>query len=213
MNPIVIIIILANVLFSMKGFNDQQFFNKYKFQIKPIKEGDYLRMFTSAFLHVDMQHLLFNMLTLYFFADNIIASIGVTKFIIIYVGSLLFGDFFTLNYHKNKPYYSAVGASGAVMGVLYAAIMLFPDMKLGFFFIPIPIPGFIFGIGYLLYSIYGMKKSIGNVGHTAHIGGAIAGYVLTIAMVPNVLQSNMRMVILLAIPIVLLFIFEKKLKS
>jgi membrane associated rhomboid family serine protease len=91
--------------------------------------------------------------------------------------------------------------------------MLFPEMRLGFIFIPIPIPGYIFGIGYLLYSIYGMKKSIGNIGHSAHIGGAIAGYVLTILVSPNVIEENMRMVLILAIPIVLLFVFEKKLKN
>lgn len=212
MSPTVIIIIIANVLFSMKGFNDQHFFNKNKFQIEPIKNGEYLRMFTSAFLHVDMQHLIFNMLTLYFFADKVINEIGVVKFLIIYFGSLLFGNLLTLNFHKNNLYYSAVGASGAVMGILYAAIMLFPEMRIGFFFIPIPIPAYIFGIGYLLYSIYGMKKSLGNIGHTAHIGGAIAGYILTILLIPSVLQTNMRMVVILAIPIVLLFVFEKKLK-
>ncbi|MFT4642592.1 MAG: membrane associated rhomboid family serine protease [Candidatus Azotimanducaceae bacterium] len=213
MSQVVLIIIVANVLFSMKGFSDQVFFNKNKFQIGAIKNGEYKRVFTSGFLHVDQMHLIFNMLTLYFFADNVVELIGVWKFVLIYFGSLIFSGLFALNYHKNDLYYSAVGASGAVMGILYAAIMLFPEMRLGFIFIPIPIPGYIFGIGYLLYSIYGMKKSIGNIGHSAHIGGAIAGYVLTILVSPNVIEENMRMVLILAIPIVLLFVFEKKLKN
>ncbi len=213
MSQVVLFIIAANVLFSMKGFSDQVFFNKNKFQVGAIKNGEYLRLFTSGFLHVDQMHLLFNMLTLYFFADYVINDIGIIKFLLIYFGSLIFSGLFSLNYHKNDLYYSAVGASGAVMGILYAAIMLFPEMRLGFIFVPIPIPGYIFGIGYLLYSIYGMKKSIGNIGHSAHIGGAIAGYILTILFSSSVLEDNMRMVVILAIPIVLLFVFEKKLKN
>lgn len=213
MSQTVIIIIIANVLFSMKGFNNQHFFNKNKFQIGAIKNGEYLRMFTSAFLHADMQHLIFNMLTLYFFADYVIDIVGVPKFVIIYLGSLLFGGLFSLNYHKSDLYYSAVGASGAVMGVLYAAIMLDPTIRLAFIFVPIPIPGYIFGLGYLLYSIYGMKKSVGNIGHAAHIGGAIGGFVLTLLLYPDVFTSNRRMVIILAIPIILLFVFEKKLRK
>lgn len=211
MSKVVLLIIILNVLFSFKGFSDQVFFNKNKFLVGAVKNGEYLRMFTSGFLHVDHSHLLFNMLTLYFFADNVIAAIGIWKFVVIYIGSLLAGNLFALSYHKNNLYYAAVGASGAVMGVLYAAIMLFPGMKLAFIFLPIPIPSYVFGIGYLLYSIYGMKNSIGNIGHSAHIGGAIGGYILTIVLFPDVLIQNKLMVILLAIPIVLLLIFEKRL--
>jgi membrane associated rhomboid family serine protease len=213
MSQVVLIIIVANVLFSMRGFSNQQFFNKNKFQIGSIKKGEYSRMFTSAFLHVDQMHLIFNMLTLYFFADNVVDAVGIWKFVVIYLVSLLFGGLFTLNYHKNDLYYSAVGASGAVMGVLYAAIMLYPEMSLAFMFIPIPIPGYIFGIGYLLYSIYGMKKSVGNIGHSAHIGGAIGGFAITLLLQPEVFTDNRRMVIILAIPIILLFVFEKQLKK
>jgi membrane associated rhomboid family serine protease len=196
----------------MKGFKDQHFFNKNKFQVGGIKNGEYLRLFTSAFLHADMQHLIFNMLTLYFFADYVINIVGIPTFVIIYIGSLLLGGLYSLNYHKNDLYYSAVGASGAVMGVLYAAIMLDPDITLAFIFVPIPIPGYVFGLGYLLYSIYGMKKSVGNIGHSAHIGGAIGGFVLTLLLYPDVFIFNKRMVIILAIPIILLFVFQEQLK-
>jgi membrane associated rhomboid family serine protease len=213
MSQVVLIIIVANVLFSFKGFSDQQFFNKNKFQLGNVKNGEYLRLFTSGFLHVDQKHLIFNMLTLYFFADNVVDSVGIWKFVVIYLVSLLFGGLYTLNFHKNNLYYSAVGASGAVMGVLYAAIMLYPDMSLAFIFVPIPIPGYIFGIGYLLYSIYGMKKSVGNIGHSAHIGGAIGGFAMTLLLHPEVFTDNRRMVIILAIPILLLFVFEKQLKN
>jgi membrane associated rhomboid family serine protease len=85
-------------------------------------------------------------------------------------------------------------------------------MSLYLFFIPIPIPGYIFGVGYLLYSIYGMKKQIGNVGHSAHLGGAIGGFAITLLLNPSLFSTNIFMVILLAVPIVLLLLFGDKLK-
>lgn len=116
------------------------------------------------------------MLTLYFFANVVIQDLGAFKFILVYVASLIIGSLFSLFFHKNEYHYSAVGASGAVTGILYSAILLYPNMSLYLFFIPIPIPAYIFGIVYLLYSIYGMKSRIGNIGHTAHFGGAVGGY-------------------------------------
>ena len=111
-------------------------------------------------------------------------------------------------FHGNDSSYSAVGASGAVTGVLYSAILMYPNMMLGIFFV-IPMPAYIFGIGYLLYSIYGMRSKRDNIGHTAHFGGAIGGYAITLLKVPSLLHDNLLMVILLAIPIVLLFILAK----
>jgi len=213
MSPAVIAIIIVNVLVSLKGFSDRLFFEQYKFQIGPIQRGEKLRMFSSGFLHVDQSHLLFNMLTLYFFADSVIDQVGVLKFLIIYLGSLLAGSTLAMSFHKNEPHYSAVGASGAVMGILYAAILLNPGMRVGFIFIPIPIPGYIFGVGYLLYSMYGMKARLGNIGHSAHIGGAIGGYVLTLALFPSLFTTNLFLVGILAVPILLMFLFKDKLEQ
>lgn len=204
-----IVIIAANVIISMKGFNDFSFFEKYKFNIAGIRRGEHIRMFSSAFLHADLSHLLFNMLTLYFFAPVVIMSVGVTYFVIIYVASLLIGNLLSFYFHKDEYHYSAIGASGAVMGVLYSAILFFPDMGLYLFFIPIAIPAWLFGMAYLLYSIYGMKKRLGNIGHDAHIGGAIGGYVLTLVFAPYLFQTSLWIVVLLAIPLILLFILHK----
>ena len=211
-NKILLIIIIANVAFSIKGFSDRLFFDKYKFQIGAIKRGEQIRMFTSAFLHVDYMHLILNMYVLYIFAPIIIVKLGVIKFLILYLGSLAAGNVLTLRYHKNELYYSAVGASGAVAGIIYAAILLNPDMRLMMFPLPIPIPGYIFGLGYLLYSIYGMKKQLGNVGHTAHLGGAIGGYTLMLIVYPEVFLNSTATVLLLGVPIVLLLLFGDRLK-
>ncbi len=209
MNTVLIIVIAITVLFSYKGFNDLSFFRKYEFHIVSIHAGEQIRMFTSALLHADWNHLFFNMLTLYFFAPVVINYFGNTTFVFIYVASLLAGSLLTLLMHKDDYSYRAIGASGAVTGILYSAILINPEMSLYLFFIPIPIPAYIFGIGYLLYSIYGMKAKNDNVGHTAHFGGAIGGYILTLSQEPSMLTSNLKMVILLAIPIIILFVMTK----
>lgn len=209
LNLVTIIIIAANVIISFKGFKDRSFFEKYKFNTAAVKRGEKIRIISSGFLHVDTGHLFLNMLTLYFFADVVIASLGSIAFAIIYVASLLLGNLLSYYFHKDEYQYNAVGASGAVSGIIYSAILLYPDMSLYLFFIPIPIPAYIFGIGYMLYSIYGMKNRIGNIGHDAHFGGAVGGYLLTLILVPEIFSSSLFMVILLAIPIVLLFFLQK----
>ena len=206
---VTVVIIAANAIMSFKGFDDRGFFEKYKFNVGSIKRGEQIRMFSSGFLHADVTHLLFNMFTLYFFADAVIFQLGSFNFIIIYVASLVFGNLLSLYFHKDEYWYSAIGASGAVTGILYAAILLQPDMKLYMYFIPIPIPGYVFGIGYLLYSIYGMKKRIGNIGHDAHFGGAVGGYAVTLIMMPSLFTTNIGYVGLLAVPIIILFVLYK----
>ena len=209
LDPVTIAIIAANVIISLKGFDDRLFFEKYKFNVGGIKRGEQIRMFSSGFLHVDTAHLLFNMITLYFFASNVIGSLGTYNFLIIYFASLVFGNLLSLYFHKEKFWYSAVGASGAVTGVLYSAILLDPGMSLYMYFIPIPIPGYVFGIGYLLYSIYGMKNRIGNIGHDAHFGGAVGGYAITLILMPSLFKTDLGHVGLLAIPIIILFVLYK----
>jgi membrane associated rhomboid family serine protease len=208
MNTILIAIIVANVLFSYKGFNDISFFRKYEFHVGSIKSGEQIRMLSSGFLHVDLTHLIFNMLTLWFFAPVVINFLGNFSFILVYFGSLIFGSLLTMLFHKDDYGYRAVGASGAVTGVLYSAILLQPDMMLGIFFI-IPMPAYIFGILYLLYSIYGMRAKNDNIGHTAHFGGAVGGYLITLVKEPTLLVDHTLMVVLLAIPIVILFVMQK----
>ena len=203
MNIFLIAIIAINCLVSFRAFNDQSFFRKYEFHVGSIRSGEQIRMFTSAFLHVDIAHLAFNMLTLYLFAPYVIYNLGAIPFLFIYFGSLVFGNLLTMFFHKNDYSYRAVGASGAVMGIVYAGILLEPNLEIYF------MPGYIFGIIYLFYSIYGMKSKRDNVGHTAHFGGAIGGYVITLSQVPQLFYQDTKTVIFLAIPIVILFIMAK----
>ena len=210
-NKAILLLMIANVLISMKGFKEYSFLDKYKFQVSRILSGEKIRMLTSGFLHVDWLHLGLNMYALYLFGDIVTQRTSTSNFLIIYFGSLLAGSLYSLKEHKKEPYYSAVGASGAVSGTIFSAILLDPGMKLYLLFIPIPIPGYIFGIGYILYSIYGLKNQVGNVGHSAHLGGAIGGFILTIILNSYLFTYNLVTIILLAVPIIFLLVFGDKL--
>ncbi|GAA4763910.1 MULTISPECIES: rhomboid family intramembrane serine protease [Flavobacterium] len=204
MNPILLGIIGANLLLSYKAFQDISFFRKYEFHIASIRAGEQIRMLSSAFLHADWAHLFFNMFTLYMFAPVVFGNMGNISFLLIYVGSLICGSLLTLYFHQNDYSYRAVGASGAVTGIIFSSILL-EDRLMIFGFLP----GSIYGFIYLLSSIYGMKVKNDNIGHTAHFGGAIGGYVITLSQRPELFTENTYMVILLAVPIVILFFLTK----
>ena len=189
MNIVLLVILVANALISYKAFNDSSFFRKYEFHIGSIRSGEQYRMFSSGFLHVDLMHLLFNMFTLYMFAPFVINSVGAMYFAYLYFGSLIAGNLLTLYFHKDEYYYRAVGASGAVMGIIYSAILLEPNLYMYGF-----IPGYIFGFAYLLFSIYGMKAKNDNIGHVAHFGGAIGGFVITLVKFPFLITEEPKTV-------------------
>lgn len=204
MNIILLVVIVINALISYKAINDAYFFRKYEFHIGSIKSGEQLRIISSGFLHVDFQHLFFNMFTLYFFAPYVIFNLSTMYFLYIYMGSLIAGNLLTFYFHKNDYSYRAVGASGAVTGVIFSAILLEPNLYMYGF-----IPGYIFGFAYMLFSIYGMKAKNDSIGHVAHFGGAIGGYAITLARYPQLITTEPLTVGALLVPIVVLFILQK----
>ena len=204
--PIVLILIAVTAITSIQGFSNMRFFERYKFNVGAIlghKQWD--RILSSAFLHGDYMHLIFNMLTLYFFSDIIIQMLGLWQYLLIYFAAVIGGGLLSLLVHRKEYYYSAIGASGGVVGILFAAIALYPHMGIGFIFLPfIDIPGWIFGILYLGYSIYGMQSQLGNVGHDAHLGGAAVGLLLAILLEPRVLAANGLYIGIMIIPLIIL---------
>mgnify|MGYP000002531493 FL=1 len=205
-----ILLLLLNILLSFKGFRDPLFFERYKFSVLKIRKNETFRLFSSGFLHVDTTHLIFNMFTLYIFGDVAIQLMGAVSFYIVYGLSLFSGNYFTYLNHKNEPNYTAVGASGAVSGIVYSSILLFPKMKLAFLFLPIPIPGYIFGILYLLYTLFGMKSRHDNIGHTAHFGGAVSGFATTLFIYPSLLYTETYLILLMLIPIIGYVVMKQK---
>jgi len=196
-----IILIIANIIVSYKGFKDVAFLERYKFEVEKIRiYKDYKRLVTSGFLHVNWMHLIFNMLGLYFFSGPVEGYMGGIQFLIIYFASLAGGNVFSLLVHKNDSFYSAVGASGAVCGIMFASIAVFPGMSIGLFPLPFSVPGWLFGLAFVLYSIYGIRSRRNNSGHDAHLAGALTGMLVAILLEPSALLSNYITILLIAVP-------------
>jgi membrane associated rhomboid family serine protease len=201
-----LLIIIINVIVSYQGFKNEQFLDSYKFQVdKILINREYKRLVTSGFLHVSWSHLIFNMLTLYFFSGTLELSLGPAKFLLIYFVSMVGGDLFSLFIHRHHADYSSVGASGAVSGVIFACVALFPAMNIGFFGI-VSLPSWLYGLIYVLVSIYGIRSKTDNVGHDAHLAGALVGLTVAILMHPSSLSDNLVPILVIAIPSIV-FIF------
>ncbi len=167
------------------------------------RQKQYYRLLSSGFIHGDFMHLAFNCYALYLFGkfteQYFIILFGPTKGIIYYLLLFLLGviasDIPTLFKHRDNPGYFSLGASGGVSSVMFAVIILFPMIPLRFILIPVDIPGFILGIGYLIYSHYSDKKQRDNIGHSAHLYGALFGIVFTIVMHPPALMKFFTQII------------------
>lgn len=195
------ILIIVIILTSFHGFENGLFFDNNKFEINKILiNKEYKRLITSGFLHVNWIHLIFNMLSLYAFYGLIERNLGGLNFIIVYFASLIGGNLLSLWIHRNHGDYSAVGASGAVCGIIFACIALFPGMGIGFFGLPFSIPSWIYGILYVLYSIYGIKSKNDNIGHEAHLGGALIGMTVALTLVPAAFLDNYLTILIIAVP-------------
>ena len=203
-------LILSIVLISLNALNNYSNFEKFKLNVGKVNSGEYYRLLSSGFLHGDIQHLFFNCFTLFIFGDTVILRLGEINFFLLYFSCLVFSGWLSVYFNKNNSYYSAVGASGAVIGVVYSSILLYPGMKLAFLFFPIPMPAYLFAIGYLLYSLYGVKKLNDGIGHEAHIGGALSGLLITCLFKPNVVMDSFYLLVIMVIITTIGFLSIKK---
>ena len=208
MYSITTIIIAITALVTYVGLSNPVFFDKFKFNISGIKAGEQYRMITSGFLHADWFHFAFNMFSFWSFANFLTQEFSTINFLLIYFGSMAIGSLLTYFIHNEEPFYSAIGASGAVMGIIYCAILLYPENSI-LLFGAIPIPGYIFAFLYLAYSIYGMKGKYDNIGHTAHLGGAIGGLLITLLLLPSLFETRLLFIGILLVPIVVLIYLVK----
>jgi membrane associated rhomboid family serine protease len=161
---------------------------KYAFLMNPflvVQRFQVHRMLTAGWLHADASHLIFNMFTLYFFADQVVSVLGPVSFLLLYVTAVVVAHVPTLIRHRNNPKYNSLGASGAVAAIIFSGILLVPGLKLSLLFLPIPIPGYLYALGYLAYSAYSSYRARDGVNHDAHFAGAVYGSLLTFAIEPQ----------------------------
>lgn len=188
-------------LTTYKGFIDRQYFERHVFHIDEILiNRQWGRLISSGFLHVSWLHFGFNMVALLAFSWSLEIALGIPKYLLIYVGSLLGGNLLALYIHRFHGDYRAVGASGAISGVIFAAIILFPDIKISLILLPIEMPTWLFGVLFVLISVLGIKSNRDNIGHDAHLGGAIIGVLMTIIMKPSVLQTSWWLIMIILLP-------------
>jgi len=187
---LVILLITVATSFYALEMNHQFFIDLALRPYYFFKHKHYATLVTSGFLHGSFNHLLFNMLTFYFFAFDLESMTGSIPFLILYFGALIFSDIHTLIINKNNPQYLSIGASGAITAVIFATVLYNPNMAIYIFFLPIPIPAPIFAFIYIFVCIYLDKKDHrSNINHLAHLWGALSGIAITTALNPPVLSS------------------------
>jgi len=190
------ILIFITSAISVFALNNEELFSKLKFNAYDVKHNNqWYRFFTYGFLHAGYLHLFINMLVLYSFG-NIVETFfyhyfpekSVFYYLLLYGGGLILSIVPAFGKHKNDVFYNAVGASGAVSAIVFSSIILYPAGKIFLFFIPIPIPAPVFGVLYLAYEYYMAKNGRDNIGHDAHLWGAIFGIIYTIALKPGLVM-------------------------
>ncbi len=200
--PVTLILLVLNVfIFGYATFVDPQIIGRLSFRPRQILDRkEYYRFISAGFAHQELWHIAFNMLTLYFFGPLLEARfidifgpwLGMGMFLVLYFGAELTAHALTMYYHKDDPYYSAIGASGAISGVVFAFCLYRPFAMLGIMFV-IPMPAILFAVLYVGGSIYAMKRShrggaMGRIAHEAHLGGAVGGLLLTMIIDPESIE-------------------------
>ena len=185
--PVASLILIFTVVTSIYAFNDHTLYGKFMLHPYSVyRKNKLYTLITSGMIHSDWMHLIFNMMTFFFFAFTLEAQIGSWSFGLIYFLSLVLSDIPSVMKHKNDFWYNSLGASGAISGVLFSYILFYPLSKLYLFFIPIGIPAVLFGGLYLMYCVYASKQSRDNINHDAHFFGALTGIIITILIIPGI---------------------------
>jgi membrane associated rhomboid family serine protease len=187
---ITISIIVITTLVSILGFSNQRLIDELIFYPPAVsKRNQWYRFFSCGLIHADVGHLLFNMLALYFFGKDVeyifarlLGDSGRWIYLLLYVSALMTSLLPTYNKHKESYHYRSLGASGAVSAIVFAGMALIPTEEVYMYFIPIPIPGFIFAPLYLLISFFLEKRGKDNINHSAHIWGSVYGAAFVVVL-------------------------------
>lgn len=185
--PVASTIFVLTLITTIMAFSNETLYGKLMLHPYSVSKGKYLyTIITSGLIHKDYMHLIFNMLSYYFFAFQLEGIIGHWQFAVLYILSLILSDIPSIVKHKNDFWYHSLGASGAISAVIFSYILFFPLRSMMIIPIPIPIPAIIFGVLYLVYCTYASKHSQDAINHDAHLFGALSGLFITIILFPAV---------------------------
>lgn len=208
--PITTVVLIITGAMTFVAFRRRDLCERWMFKPREILQGkQFDRMLTSGFIHGDWMHFAFNAYSFYSFGRNIEYMYGWPTLLLIHLVSIFGGSVLSLVLHRHHDY-RALGASGGVCGVIFASIFLLPGGEIRHLFL-IPIPTYIYAIIFLLASYYGHRKGVGNVGHDAHLGGAIIGLLVAAAIYPQMITAAPGMfivVLVLSLTILALLIFD-----
>jgi len=187
------LIILSVVVVSVLAFSNRALMDRLILVPHRVARGrEYYRLLTAGWVHGDTAHLLFNMLSLYFFAGSVERSLGTPQFLLLYLSAVVVGFVPTALRHRGSSNYRSLGASGAVSAVIFSAIVINPELRMYLMFVPIPVPGWLFALAYLAYSAYSSRRGGDNINHDAHFTGALYGVALTVALAPDLAERGLR---------------------
>ncbi len=185
-----LLIVALTVYVSYRAFQDPALEDRLIFEpVRILRDKEYHRLFSSALLHGDWIHLIFNMFSLYSFGAQIEELFGSGQFLLIYLTSILGGNLLSLYLHRFHDY-RALGASGGVCGVIFTSIFLLPGGEIMMMLIPFGIPAWFYALFFVIVSFIGMRTQAGNIGHDAHLGGALIGLLVTTALHPGIIRLS-----------------------
>lgn len=183
-----IVLIAITCIVSFLGFNNRELIDKLIFWPPAVKRGQYYRFLSHALIHADGAHLLFNMITLYFFGrlmeslyERLLGPFG---FALFYAGAVVVAMLPSYLANRDNPAYRSLGASGGVSAVLFAFILINPWATIIVWFVPVP--AILYAVAYVGYSIYMDRQRSDNINHSAHLWGAAYGVVFTVLAAPKV---------------------------
>jgi len=200
---IAITTLLSLLAFQSRTIADRMIFSTSKI----LEEHEYHRIITSMFIHAGPGHFVFNMFSFYSFSMVVEFHYGLKAAALIYFASGIGGSLLSLLLNRKNMSYLALGASGAVSGIIFSSIFLVPGGSVYIFFIPIAIPAWAFGILFVLSSIYGIDRNVGNIGHDAHLGGALTGVAVTGILYPNALAANYFLLAGISVPALIFLVY------
>jgi membrane associated rhomboid family serine protease len=183
LSPVALFILALTIVTSLIAWQYEDLFRL--FALNPwslVRERRFYTLLTSGLIHADGGHLVFNMLSFYFFALTLERWIGHGQFFTLYFASMVLSNISTVVRNRNNRDYFCLGASGAVTAVIFSFILYAPASTIYLFFIPIPAP--LFAVLFVAYSYYSARYRQTRVNHAAHLWGAVSGIVLTLILDP-----------------------------